>query len=46
MTSSGVVSVMANKLSLIELGVHNMQKTSCKAEPGDYKHALNTGMQE
>ena len=24
-----------------KLGVHNMQQALCKAEPGDYKHAVN-----
>ena len=26
---------------VVELGVHDMQQASCKAEPGDYKHAVN-----
>ena len=25
----------------LQLGVHNMQQASRKAEPGDYKHAVN-----
>ena len=32
----GVVEYM-----LLLLGVHDMQQASHKAEPGDYKHAVN-----
>ena len=27
--------------SHVILGVYDMQQASCKAEPGDYKHAVN-----
>ena len=38
-----VLSVLTrlNTFDVIKLGVHDMQQTSRKAEPGDYKHAVN-----